>query len=691
MTRDAWKALLHRLIVSAAALALLAGCAAGTPGAPTSVLALPSATPPGVAPVDADRLVVRVDPRLEQGSFDKGRLLNVTVGSDPARLHADWLPGAYDALLEAGIQRVRFDHITDDSFYRVVWRGKDGQLTYDFARLDALLLPLLERGIQPLLCLSYTPAVLSPDGSPQALPPLAEWRQVVSAIAGHYVQAGYAGLAWEVWSEPDLEQSLRADAGQYVALYQATAAALRAADPAARVGGPGDSAPGAPNGRLDALLAAAAASPDLPLDFITYHKTADANGDGLPPFDLEWGYDVIDFAVLRSQLPAREIYVTGWNLTGPAAAAAVGEGEALNDSSRAASEAAVMLFNALKYPGLSGVFYGPLLDGYHEAGPLHGGPGLLTVNYHRKAIFQLFQMISWLGDQRLAAEVSGSETRRAARYALATRGPGGQVAVLAWNNTAQPTTLDLAVDGLPASGNWQAARYQIDPQNAAYLSSLQAGQTGLALSPPEVLVPVETSTLPVTPYFERVTRLPAYSVVLFLLAPPTAELPGWAAPESPLRNYAAGKPVTISSSLEEPGWRAGAAVDELTLSLPGALGWSSAGVAQEQSLEWITVDLQQEVLVSQVVVWGRNDSRAGLATAGDGFPADFRIQGALQANQWVDLSIQSDYPAGDGPQVFDLEPGRYRYIRVMASRLGQIAGQPGEFYFQLAELQVFGE
>ena len=219
-----------------------------------------------------------------------------------------------------------------------------------------------------------------------------------------------------------------------------------------------------------------------------------------------------------------------------------------------------------------------------------------------------------------------------------------------------------------------------------------AGLRGLNLGPVEELVPVETNTLPVTQRFERVTRMPAYSVVLFLLAPPTAELPGWAAPAVPLRNHAAGKPMLVSSSLAAPGWRAEAAVDELALSLPGALGWSSAGVAQEQSLEWITVDMQAQVLVQQVVMVPRNDmERSNARASGDGFPVDFRIQGALQANEWSDLGVFSGYGPADGPQVFNLQPGRYRYIRVMASRLGRITGLPGEFYFQLAELQIIGE
>ena len=237
------------------------------------------------------------------------------------------------------------------------------------------------------------------------------------------------------------------------------------------------------------------------------------------------------------------------------------------------------------------------------------------------------------------------------------------------------------------------ARYQIDAQHSAYLSDVQNGQRGWDLGPSEMLVPLEANPLPVTQRYERVTGLPPFSVALFLLAPPIAELPGWAAPVMPDRNLAAGKPVTASSNLEVPGWNPAAAVDELNLSLPGALGWSSARVEQDLALEWITVDLLSEHLVKQVVLIPRSDEEraAGGAGQGDGFPVDFRIQGALQANQWSDLGVFSNYGRVDGPQVFSLAPGRYRYIRVMASRLGRIAGRPGEFYFQLAELKIMGE
>ena len=693
-------------------LLLLAACGGGTPGAVTRS-ALPTATgaPPQagtLAPAEP-RLVVAVNARQESGRLDKDRLLNGTVGAAAPLVHGEWLQGAYPALAEAGIRRVRLDHLTDDAYYRVVSRDKAGQLVFDFSRLDAVVLPLFALDIQPFFCLSYTPGALLTasasasdlssgpglpvSGEPQPVeagaharvPDLEEWQQVVRALVGHYAQAGHTGLYWEVWNEPDLAQNFSGDARQYVEMYVKTAQAVKQADPSARVGGPADSGPASPTAQLAPLLAAVHLDPSIPLDFVSYHKYGDSNGDGQPPFDLEWGYDIVDFALKRSQLAEREVFVSAWSLT-PLVDGGPG---ALNDSHRAASEAAVMLYNALKYPNLKGVFYNSLIDGANPAQVLNGDMGLLTVNYHRKAIYQLFQMISWMGDARLMAEVSGAGSQRAARYALAARAADGQVAVLAWNNTPEAVILDLAVNGLAATGNWQVARYQIDAQHAGYPADFVAGLRGLTLSPAELLAPLNVTVLPVTARYELATRLPPESVALFVLAPPESELPGWVAPTRPARNVAAGQAVSVSSTLDAPGWNPAAAVDEITLSLPGALGWSSERSAQAEVLQWIAVDLGQPYRVQQVVLTPRSDEGRWQGPGlGDGFPVDFRIQGALLPNQWSDLEVYTGYGPAGGPQSFTLSAGPYQYLRVMATRLGQIAGRPGEFYFQLAEMQV---
>jgi len=86
---------------------------------------------------------------------------------------------------------------------------------------------------------------------------------------------------WELWNEPDLDYYWKGTLEEYCHLYDATAAAVKAALPEARVGGPGTTHP-VPGGRaaafLDGFLAhitgganAVTGGRGAPLDFVSFH------------------------------------------------------------------------------------------------------------------------------------------------------------------------------------------------------------------------------------------------------------------------------------------------------------------------------------------------------------------------------------------------------------------------------------
>lgn len=101
---------------------------------------------------------------------------------------------------------IRIDHLYDH--FEVVSRDSDGQLQFDFSRLDGLVRSILATSATPFLSLSYMPSVIARDGNIVNAPNnWNEWALVVQRTIEHY--SGRNGLNinnvyYEVWNEPDL-------------------------------------------------------------------------------------------------------------------------------------------------------------------------------------------------------------------------------------------------------------------------------------------------------------------------------------------------------------------------------------------------------------------------------------------------------------------------------------------------------
>jgi hypothetical protein len=201
------------------------------------------------------------------------------------------------------------------------------------------------------------------------------------------------------------------------------------------------------------------------------------------------------------------------------------------------------------------------------------------------------------------------------------------------------------------------------------------------------LEPVENDILSPTEAFSRRVSLAPYSVTLLILEPTDLEPATAVDSERSLGSYnhAAGKPVKAASDLNIEGWERERLVDEITHSLPNTFGWSSELYGSPDQEVWVEVDLGQPVVVSAVRMHPRDD----YGYEGAGFPPDFVVQGAVEPDQWTDILGTTGYHPGDiahHVQSFEVTPGTYRYIRVLATRLGAV-GDDG-YAFQLAELEV---
>jgi len=152
-------------------------------------------------------------------------------------------------------------------------------------------------GLRPLVELAFTPRALVPTTrrrasatsrarrsgarTRQALvvpsKDYAKWAGLVRALVEHcvarYGAAHVRGWLWELWNEPDILY-WRGTPEEFHALYDATAAAVKAALPEAAVGGPtttGDLGPGRRGNEFLRGFLAHCAKTSAPLDFVSFH------------------------------------------------------------------------------------------------------------------------------------------------------------------------------------------------------------------------------------------------------------------------------------------------------------------------------------------------------------------------------------------------------------------------------------
>ncbi|MEI6209609.1 MAG: FG-GAP-like repeat-containing protein [Desulfuromonadales bacterium] len=183
--------------------------------------------------------------------------------------------------------------------------------SYNFTLSDQHFAAVVNGGFEPFFRLG--------DSAGLTKPPLpterSNWERAAVEILKHYTQGQWSGFnatinEVEIWNEPDSTGFWNRSQSEFMSLYVETAAALRAAFPTLRIGGPGFTqgavtAPASTGWLLTFLDQVKTAN--APLDFISFHiYSNDAN----EPSSLATS--------LRSTLDGRgftstKIYITEWN------------------------------------------------------------------------------------------------------------------------------------------------------------------------------------------------------------------------------------------------------------------------------------------------------------------------------------------------------------------------------------------
>ena len=148
---------------------------------------------------------------------------------------------------ELGMQRVRGHGVLNDDIG--IYKGGG---TYDFTNFDIYLNAIVSAGMRPIMELDFMPTALALNGSSRDYPKdINAYKQFIQAVVQHcvdkYGAADVAQWYWEVWNEPDYTgfwnglnaaEAVGAKMTDYYALYDATVAAATAVLPNILIGGP---------------------------------------------------------------------------------------------------------------------------------------------------------------------------------------------------------------------------------------------------------------------------------------------------------------------------------------------------------------------------------------------------------------------------------------------------------------------
>jgi hypothetical protein len=202
---------------------------------------------------------------------------------------------------------IRIDHIYDA--YNVV-SGNDGNLVFDWSRLDRAVDSILATGAKPMLSLSYMPLAISKGDMNSTPRNWEDWGKVTEETIKHFSgknQRNIDGVIYEVWNEPDLFGNYKTYGDtNYLDMY---AASSRAAMMVTNVdhfeiGGPATT--GLYQNWLETLIKYVDKN-KLRMDFVSWHRYST---------DLEqFGKDVAQARSWASNIPALtdlKYYITEW-------------------------------------------------------------------------------------------------------------------------------------------------------------------------------------------------------------------------------------------------------------------------------------------------------------------------------------------------------------------------------------------
>jgi xylan 1,4-beta-xylosidase len=432
----------------------------------------------GVA--SANSYTITVDASTQTAGNPRFWAASVGTGTASLTLRPDLQTHYKIANRELGMQRVRGHGVLSDDMG--IYKGPG---SYDWTNLDIYLHAIVSAGMRPFMELDYMPTALAMTGNKIDFPnDIDTYKQFVQAVVQHCVDKYGADDVgqwyWEVWNEPDYAgswngmsatESLAAKMADYYALYDATVDAATAVLPDILIGGPVSTWTGPIGAFLQHCKSA-----NKRVTFVSSHAYPGADGNS--PANAAALVDdnnarLAQIANGGYSTATVKSFNTEWNSSYSGQGGKPGDATLSMDNHWNAG----FILKGVKLlsdknqgdtPPLDVFSYWVLSDVFDESGGPSGSYilgqggnlpfgrvfGLMTFQGVRKAAFNAFKLLDYLGPRRL---MSGGGTGGDGVDAMATASASGdELQILVYNsfatlNTTGSDDVTVTVNNLPAA------------------------------------------------------------------------------------------------------------------------------------------------------------------------------------------------------------------------------------------------
>ena len=374
---------------------------------------------------------------------------------------------------EIGFQRVRGHGVLSDDIG--IYQGPG---SYSWTNFDKYLDAIVSAGMRPIMETSFMPNALGSDSTnPGKSPPkdYATYKQFIQAVVQHcvdrYGAADVGQWYWEIWNEPDYPGFWTQTMTEYYTLYDNAVDAITAVLPNALVGGPATTYYGPIGAFLQHCKSA-----NKRVTFVSSHAypgggpAASANATSLVSDNDSRIGQITSGGYTTAQLKS---FNTEWNSSYSGQGGQVGDDLTSMDNHWNAG----FILKGIKLlsdkdsgdtPPLDVFSYWVLSDVFDESGGPSGSYilgqggnlpfgrvfGLMTLQGMRKASFNAFKMLAYLGPKRL---MSGGGTGSDGVDAMATMSASNdEVQILVYDtyatlNTTGTDMVTVTLNNLPTA------------------------------------------------------------------------------------------------------------------------------------------------------------------------------------------------------------------------------------------------
>lgn len=644
-------------------------------------------------PIISDGISVDYNAETEI-TYNSDKLLNVSRGGYLINNNNNYMPSLYDKMAEDGVNMVRMDWILADIFYEIVSRGDDGTLEYNFTYLDNTILPLLEKGMRPYMCMSKLPQALgSSDRFGEArsgVANLTEYGEVINKIVRHYADMGYTGWYWESHNEP--EDGHMGNVNKVCEEYGAFAKAVKSADPTAKVGGIGYR-----NGDVSkdaswktTFFSYLQNNKDIPIDFVSIHVYS-----GVTDFSNSENYQSLMANYGLTDIP---IIYSEWNYDWT-----VGTPGSFKDTNCNAAYGAKRLFTLTAQDNVDYAFYFTPSDALNPGELMNGDSGLYTIDGHRKPMANMFAMYNDMENECLQSERELKLNKNSTTYGLVTKNSDTKrITALLFNYSNTADDLDLEIKNLPYDKNVKITTKIIDENSGNYYKDYASGLRGYSETPherPDTYTEIRSD---LTNYKETINMTP-YSVteIIFEDTEEDAHSKTIAEKEKPQINLATQKNITASSEDTDGGtndkgqnllWSADKLTDgyKLTFDIVDLgntnMGYRSQKFDTADNSVQIQTDLGECKKINEIKLYPLNDKING----GSGMPADFSIDVSTDGKDWTTVYFENSF---DNKGSYNAKNIVFptvdaKYVRLNTTKLSKVSDG---YRLQLAEIEVYND